>query len=135
MPALLNCVKVTSAQILLKLGKGLWTTVDMTEAQVLSNMIINHLSQKEEQEMFNANRGFCDWYAAPITAKKYSEWTNNVKFAVSRGGNTYPAIMNEAIRLSVERTFMNSGTLQILAELMLFGMTDLFPLALYVQTG
>lgn len=43
--------------------------------------------------------------------------------------------MNEAIRLSVERTFMNSGTLQILAELMLFGMTDLFPLALYVQTG
>ncbi|KAH1168682.1 hypothetical protein KIL84_013272 [Mauremys mutica] len=133
MPALLNCVKVMNAQILLKLGKGLWTTADMTETQVLSNMTINHPSQKEEQEMLMQTEASV--IDTPISAKKYSEWTNNVKFAISRGENTYPATMNEAIRLSVEHTFMNSSALQILAELMLFRMTDLFPLALYVQTG
>lgn len=42
-----------------------------------------------------------------------------MKFAVTKEENAYPATMNEAIRLSIPHTFMDSSSLQILAGLML----------------
>lgn len=42
-----------------------------------------------------------------------------MKFAVTKKENTYPATLNEAIRLSVAHTFMDGSSLQILAGLVL----------------
>lgn len=79
--------------------------------------------------MFNASQGVCDWYAAQISAEKYSVWANNAKFANSKGENVSPVTMNEAIWLSVEHTLVNSVPSQTQAELMWsFRITELFPL-------
>lgn len=40
-------------------------------------------------------------------------------FAVTKEENAYSAAMNEAIRLSIAHTCMNSSSLQILVRLML----------------